>query len=66
MLTPGHTETSRRPSGTGDEVTEHSPGRHRGNDRACPRWRIAAAALGLLGALLAVVIPLLPVVQATT
>ncbi|MGH3776262.1 MAG: arabinosyltransferase domain-containing protein [Pseudonocardiaceae bacterium] len=66
MLTPGHTETSRGPSGTGDEVTEHSPGRHRGNDRACPRWRIAAAALGLLGALLAVVIPLLPVVQATT
>ncbi|MGH3883998.1 MAG: arabinosyltransferase, partial [Pseudonocardiaceae bacterium] len=66
MLTPGHTETSRRPSGIGDEATERPPGRHRGNDRVCPRWRIAAAALGLLGALLAVLIPLLPVVQATT
>ncbi|MGH3803573.1 MAG: hypothetical protein ACRDTD_26270, partial [Pseudonocardiaceae bacterium] len=71
MLTSGHTETSHRPSGTGDEATEHTPGRPRGNDRSgnhrtSPRCRIAAAVLGLLGALLAVVIPVLPVVQATT
>lgn len=69
VLTSGHIETSRRPSGTSDGATEHPPGRHsrhRGNNRAS-RWRrFAAAVLGLLGALLAVAVPLLPVVQETT
>ncbi|MGH3873675.1 MAG: arabinosyltransferase domain-containing protein [Pseudonocardiaceae bacterium] len=63
VLTFGHTETSRRPPSSGDEVIERIRGRYRRGDR---RQRLAAAVLGLLGALLAVVVPLLPVVQNTT
>ncbi|MGH3753772.1 MAG: arabinosyltransferase domain-containing protein [Pseudonocardiaceae bacterium] len=68
MLTSGHLDTSRRetarqPSGTGDGATEHIRARR---DRDSRRLRLAAAVLGLLGALLAVAVPLLPVVQDTT
>ncbi len=66
MLTSGHLETAHRPSGTSDGVTEHSRGRRGGSDRDPRRLRLAAAVLGLLGALLAVTVPLLPVVQDTT
>jgi arabinosyltransferase C len=66
VLTSGHLETSRRPSGTSDGATEHIRGHRRGRDRDPRRLRFAAAVLGLLGALLAVAVPLLPVVQDTT
>jgi arabinosyltransferase C len=64
VLTSGHLETSRRPSGTTDGATERI--RDRGGSHQDPRrLRLAAAVLGLLGALLAVAVPLLPVVQDT-
>ncbi|HEY6422229.1 MAG TPA: arabinosyltransferase domain-containing protein [Pseudonocardiaceae bacterium] len=68
MLTSGHIDTSRRPSS--DEAAERTPRRHRwshrqGGDRALRRLRLATASLGLFGALLAVAVPLLPVVQDT-
>ncbi|HKR49303.1 MAG TPA: arabinosyltransferase domain-containing protein [Pseudonocardiaceae bacterium] len=66
MLTSGHTETSRRPSGSGDEAVERIRRRYRRNERSVRWQRVAAAVLGLLGALLAVMVPLLPVVQDTT
>ncbi|MDQ3762405.1 MAG: arabinosyltransferase domain-containing protein [Actinomycetota bacterium] len=66
MLTSGHIKISRRPSGTSDEATEHHPSAADGVKRAPRLLRFAAAVLGLLGALLAVAVPLLPVVQDTT
>ncbi len=69
MLTSGHTDTARRPPGTSDEATGHSPGRHsrhRGSEGSHRRRRFAAAVFGLLGVLLAVAVPLLPIVQDTT
>ncbi len=68
MLTSGHIEISRRASRTGDETAEHQPGADlagRGN-RAPRLLRLAAAVLGLLGALFAIAVPLLPVIQDTT
>ena len=71
MLTPGHIEITRRPSGTGDEAGEHAPSPGDGGDRSDGGGRVhrllrlAAAALGVLGALLAIAVPLLPVIQNT-
>ncbi|HSZ29553.1 MAG TPA: arabinosyltransferase domain-containing protein [Pseudonocardiaceae bacterium] len=64
MLTSGHIEVSRRLSRTSDGAAEHA-GAGGGGDRAPRPLRVAAAMLGLLGALLAVAVPLLPVIQDT-
>lgn len=64
MLTSGHTNTSGRPSALTDGATERTPA-----DGGVPRLRLlrfAAATLGLLGALLAAAVPLLPVIQETS
>jgi arabinosyltransferase C len=70
VLTSGHIEILRRgsrPENDADDErdTEHQPGDvERGK---APRLlRLAAAVLGLLGALLAIAVPLLPVIQDTT
>lgn len=60
MLTSEHTNTSRSAT-AGDE----GPGRSHDGDRAPLRLRLAATVVGLLGALLAIAVPLLPVVQDT-
>ena len=65
MLTSGHIGTSRRLPRTGHEAAEHDPGADGGKDRAARLLRLAAATLGLLGALLAIAVPLLPVIQRT-
>ncbi|MGH3914173.1 MAG: arabinosyltransferase domain-containing protein [Pseudonocardiaceae bacterium] len=62
MLTSGHTNTVRRPAVPADHAVPRSGG-HRADERAL---RFAAATLGLLGALLALVVPLLPVIQETS
>ncbi|MGH3824049.1 MAG: arabinosyltransferase domain-containing protein [Pseudonocardiaceae bacterium] len=66
MLTSGHIEILRRASPTSDEATEHQPGASVGGKRAPRLLRLAAAVFGLLGALLAIAVPLLPVIQDTT
>ncbi|MDQ4011815.1 MAG: arabinosyltransferase domain-containing protein [Actinomycetota bacterium] len=69
MLTSRHTDTSRGRPGSSDEATGHSPGRHsrhRGGARSHRRRRFAAAVFGVLGVLLAIAVPLLPIVQGTT
>jgi arabinosyltransferase C len=53
-------------SRTDDEAAEHHPGGSGGVDRAPHTLRLAAAVLGLLGALLAIAVPLLPVIQDAT
>jgi arabinosyltransferase C len=65
VLTSGHIRVSRRLSRTGDQAAEHTPDAHDGDDRAPRLLRRAAATLGLLGALLALAVPLLPVIQHT-
>ncbi|MGH3767227.1 MAG: arabinosyltransferase domain-containing protein [Pseudonocardiaceae bacterium] len=71
MLTSGHIEIARRSSrsanGADEAAEDHSgtSGTSRGN-RPPMLLRLAAAVLGLLGALLAVAVPLLPVIQDTT
>jgi arabinosyltransferase C len=66
VLTSGHIEILRRVSRTGDEITEHQPGADDGGKKRAPRLlRLAAAVFGLLGALLALAVPLLPVIQDT-
>jgi arabinosyltransferase C len=65
VLTSGHIGTSRRLPRTGHEAAEQDTGADGGNDRAARLLRLAAAALGLLGALLAIAVPLLPVIQRT-
>ncbi|MGH3909616.1 MAG: arabinosyltransferase domain-containing protein, partial [Pseudonocardiaceae bacterium] len=63
MLTSGHTNTSRRPSALTDGATERTPA------DGGPRLRLlrfAAAMLGLLGALFAAAVPILPVIQQTS
>jgi len=65
VLTSGHIGIPRRLSRTGDEAAEDDPGTGGVVDRAPKALRLAAAVLGLLGALLAVAVPLLPVVQHT-
>ncbi|MGH3719273.1 MAG: arabinosyltransferase domain-containing protein [Pseudonocardiaceae bacterium] len=64
MLTSGHIGISRRLSRTGAEAAENDPGAG-GVGRAGSVLRLAAAVLGLLGALLAIAVPLLPVIQHT-
>ncbi|MGH3796464.1 MAG: arabinosyltransferase domain-containing protein [Pseudonocardiaceae bacterium] len=65
MLTSGHTDTARRSSVVTDETTP-STRAVQAADRP-PRWlRLAAATLGLLGTLLVVAVPLLPVIQTTS
>ena len=66
MLTSGHIEISRRAPRTGDEPTEHQPDTDRASGRALRWLRLTAAVFGLLGALLALSVPLLPVIQDTT
>jgi len=61
VLTSGHIGVSRRR----DQAAGHNPGAHHGDDRALRLLRVAAAAFGLLGALLALAVPLLPVIQQT-
>lgn len=64
MLTSGHTNTSRRPAALPDGAAERTP-----DDSGVPRLRLlrfSAALLGLVGALLAVAVPLLPVIQQTS
>jgi arabinosyltransferase C len=67
VLTSRHIEISRRPSCTGDE-TEPTPSEigGGGGDRPSRLLRLAAVVFGLLGALLAIAVPLLPVIQDTT
>ncbi|MGH3793232.1 MAG: hypothetical protein ACRDQ9_20990, partial [Pseudonocardiaceae bacterium] len=65
MLTSGHIEVSRRLPHSGDEAAEHFGVGGR-SARAPQLLRLAAAVLGLLGALLAISVPLLPVIQDTT
>lgn len=61
MLTSGH-QKAVRGENAGDEAGDRS----RSGDGAAPRrLRLAATVLGLLGALLAIAVPLLPVVQDT-
>jgi arabinosyltransferase C len=64
VLTSGHIGVSRRLPGTGDEAAGPPSASGRGT-RAPRPLRLAAAVLGLLGALLAVAVPLLPVIQDT-
>jgi arabinosyltransferase C len=64
VLTSGHIGISRRLSRT-DEAAADDLGADGAHDRAPARLRRAAALLGLLGALLTVVVPLLPVIQHT-
>lgn len=59
MLTSGHKKTTRR------EPAADPAGDSDGDDAAPRRLRLAATVLGLLGALLAISVPLLPVVQDT-
>ncbi len=72
MLTPGHIEITRRPSPSGDEAAQPASGTDEGSGggrsgvRAARLLRLAAAVFGVLGALLAVAVPLLPVIQDTT
>lgn len=66
MLTSGHIEISRRRSRNGDDATEATPDRGNKVKRGARLLRFAAALFGLLGALLAVAVPLLPVIQDTT
>ncbi|HET9118569.1 MAG TPA: arabinosyltransferase, partial [Pseudonocardiaceae bacterium] len=68
MLTSGHIEISRRASRSdsdADQAAEHRPGSD-GTRWASRLLGLAAAVFGLLGALLAVAVPLLPVIQDTT
>ena len=67
MLTSGHIGIARRLSRTGDEAAERDPGADGGGggDRAPRLLRLTAAVFGLLGALLAIAVPLLPVIQDT-
>ena len=65
MLTSGHIGISRRLPRTGAKAAEHHPGAHGAGDRAARPLRLAAAVFGLLGALLAIAVPLLPVIQRT-
>ncbi|MGH3978982.1 MAG: arabinosyltransferase domain-containing protein [Pseudonocardiaceae bacterium] len=60
MLTSEHTDTSQRAT-----AADEDPGRPHDGQRAPQRLRLAAIVLGLLGALLAAAVPLLPVVQDT-
>ena len=69
MLTSGHIEISRRKSRSDHDADEQATEDHPnavGRGRARRLLQLAAAALGLLGALLAVAVPLLPVIQDTT
>ena len=69
MLTPGHIEISRRQAQAGDEaalLSERNSGNGEGGNRAPRLLRLTAAFFGLLGALLAIAVPLLPVIQNTT
>ncbi|MDQ3990286.1 MAG: arabinosyltransferase domain-containing protein, partial [Actinomycetota bacterium] len=66
MLTSERASASRPPAPVCGEDVEQNPERAGGgNGPARRRLRVAATVLGLLGALLAVVVPLLPVVQET-
>lgn len=65
MLTSGHIEISRRKSSPDDEqAAEHQPDTAK-RGRGPRLLQLAAAVFGLLGALLAVAVPLLPVIQDT-
>ncbi|HEX2300128.1 MAG TPA: arabinosyltransferase domain-containing protein, partial [Pseudonocardiaceae bacterium] len=68
MLTSGHTNTSRRPSALSDDAAERAPAAASEDSAAPPSrlLRFSAALLGLLGALLATAVPLLPVIQQTS
>ncbi|HZD15118.1 MAG TPA: arabinosyltransferase, partial [Pseudonocardiaceae bacterium] len=66
MLRFGHPATSGRPSPTGEEVVGRPRGRRGGGDRGLRRLRLAVAVFGVLGAVLALAVPLLPVIQDTT
>jgi arabinosyltransferase C len=70
VLTPGHIEITRRPSPTDDVAVQPASDIDEAGDRSgvrAPRLlRLAAAVVGMLGALLAVAVPLLPVIQDTT
>jgi arabinosyltransferase C len=63
VLTSGHIKISRRPSPTADEAAVPDPAV---GARPARLLRLAAAVFGLLGALIAVAVPLLPVIQDTT
>ncbi|MGH3827456.1 MAG: hypothetical protein ACRDQX_09835, partial [Pseudonocardiaceae bacterium] len=68
MLTSGHIGSSRRLPPTGDQAAENVPvavGALGGFARSTRALRLAAAVFGLLGALLAIAVPLLPVIQHT-
>jgi arabinosyltransferase C len=65
VLTSGHIEITRRRPSTGDDATEATPD---GADKTTHRLRLlrfAAAFFGLLGAVAAIAVPLLPVIQDT-
>jgi len=66
VLTSGHIEISRRRSRTGDDAAEPTPDAGDRRKRGPRLLQFAAAFLGLLGALLAIAVPLLPVIQDTT
>jgi arabinosyltransferase C len=65
VLTSGHTRIARRPPVRTGEATGPTRARRRAA-RPVGSLRCAAATLGLLGALLAVAVPLLPVIQTTS
>ena len=69
MLTSGHIEITRRGSSPEDDAESGAIAGEPGavdRRRASRLLRLAAAVLGLLGALLAIAVPLLPVIQDTT
>jgi arabinosyltransferase C len=65
VLTSRHIEILRRPVRADSETTEKHPAAAAAQPRAPRLLRAAAAVFGLLGALLAVAVPLLPVIQDT-
>jgi arabinosyltransferase C len=65
VLTSGHTNTAHGPSVRTDEPAGPTPRPDGRGDGGFRGLRIAAATLGLLGALLALAVPLLPVLQQT-
>jgi len=65
VLTSGQLRSGRQSGPTGAESTALSCGHGAGRDRFFVGLRLAAAVLGLFGALLAGAVPLLPVVQDT-
>jgi arabinosyltransferase C len=66
VLTSGHIEISRRRSNTGGDAAEPTADTGTQGKRGPRLLRFAAALFGLLGALLAIAVPLLPVIQDTT